>query len=152
MPSQATNEATTREWRELGFFYERDDENRIWRLIASRSGLVQFCDALRLYAAEPSNGFDSEHKHYGPYSYLKVMTWPSAGIDRHSIHGSLSDLVRLATLIESKLSTSRPDSTIIIRDEFASNSAYALGLVLREDGFDPASADPLLATSSSSTH
>jgi hypothetical protein len=151
MPSKATNEATRREWCELGFFYERDDENKVWRLVASRSGLLLFRDALLLYAADPSNDFGSEHKHYGPYSYLKVMTWASAGIGRHSIHGSLSDLVRLATLIESKLSTSGPDSTIIIRDEFASNSAYALGLVLREDGFDPASADPLLATSSSST-
>ena len=28
MPSQATNEATRREWRDLGFFYDRDDARR----------------------------------------------------------------------------------------------------------------------------
>jgi len=42
MPSEATNNATRREWRELGFFYDRDDENKVWRLTGSRAGLLRF--------------------------------------------------------------------------------------------------------------
>lgn len=144
MPSEATNQATAREWRELGFFYDRDDENKWWRLVGSRAGLLRFCDALLLYATDPNNDFDSEHEHYGPYLYLKVTTWASAGFDRQSIHGPVSDLARLARLIESKLSTARQGSTITIREEFAPDSPYALELELRDDEFDPASADPLL--------
>jgi hypothetical protein len=36
MPSEATNRATRREWRELGFFYLRDDRTKVWTLAGSR--------------------------------------------------------------------------------------------------------------------
>jgi hypothetical protein len=99
-------------------------------------------------ATDPRNASDSEHEHYGPYSYLEVMTSPKAGFDHHAIYGSLADLTRLAALVESKLATARPGSTIRIREEFALDSPYALVLDLRDDGFDPAAADALLADSS----
>jgi hypothetical protein len=35
MPSHSVNAATKREWRELSFYYDRDDEARVWRLTAS---------------------------------------------------------------------------------------------------------------------
>jgi hypothetical protein len=38
MPSDPVNTATRRKWRELGFFYGRDDERRVWRLRGSRRG------------------------------------------------------------------------------------------------------------------
>jgi hypothetical protein len=40
MPSEATNRATRREWRELGFFYLRDDRTKVWTLAGSRAGLL----------------------------------------------------------------------------------------------------------------
>jgi hypothetical protein len=141
MPSDTTNQATTREWRELGFFYERDDQTKIWKLTGSRAGLLRFRDALLSYVADPRNASKSEHEHYGPYSYLEVMTWPEAGFDERAIRGPLKDLTRLAALIEAKLSAVRPGSAVRIQEEFAFNSPYALILDLREDGFDPASAD-----------
>ena len=140
-----------REWRELGFFYDRDDENKLWKLVGSRLGLLRFRDALLSYAANPGNSLDSEHEHYGPYRYLKVMTWAKPGFDEQSIHGPLSDLSRLAGLIEVKLSTARPGSTITIREEFEPGSPYALALELRDDGFDPASADTALTSGSASS-
>ena len=139
-----------REWRELGFFYDRDDENRVWSLTGSRAGLLRFRDALLSYVANPRNASDSEHEHYGPYSYLEVMTSPNAGFDHHAIHGSVADLARLSALIEAKLATARPGSSIRIREEFAQDSPYALVLNLREDGFDPAAADALLAAENNS--
>ena len=145
MPSEATNNATRREWRELGFFYDRDDDNKVWRLTGSRAGLLRFRDALLSYVTDPRNASDSEHEHYGPYSYLKVMTSPNAGFDGHAIHGSVSDIRRLSGLIEAKLAAARPGATVRIREDFALDSPYALVLDLREDGFDPAAADPLLS-------
>jgi hypothetical protein len=47
-------------------------------------------------------------------------------------------------LIEAKLATASPGSSVLIQEEFASNSIYALVLDLREDGFDPATAVPSL--------
>ena len=144
MPSEATNKATRREWRQLGFFYDLDDEARAWKLTGSRAGLLRFRDALLSYVADPRNALKSEHEHYGPYSYLEIMTWPEAGFDGHAIRGPLTDLARLATLVEEKLATMSPGSSARIQEEFAADSPYALILDLREDGFDPAVADPFL--------
>src|SRR5262249_54933108 len=142
MPSERTNDATRQEWRELGFFYDRDDQTRVWTLTGSRAGLLRFRDALLSYVADPRHALKSEHEHYGPYLYLEVMTWPEAGFDVHAIRGPLADLERLAKLIEAKVVTARLSSTVQIREEFAPDSPYTLVLDLREDGFDPASADP----------
>lgn len=149
MPSEATNRATRREWRELGFFYDRDDENKVWTLTGSRAGLLPFRDVLLSYVADPRNALESEHEHYGPYSYLTVMTWPESGFDDYAIRGPVADLARLSALIEAKLATARPGSTIRIREEFAPDSPYALVLDLREDGFDPAAPDTLLTAENS---
>jgi hypothetical protein len=144
MPSDATNEMTKQEWRELGFFYDCDDQKKVWTLTGSRTGLLRFRDALLSYVADPRKAQKSEHEHYGPYMYLVVMTWPEAGIDGHAIFGSLADLARLAKLVEAKLVITQPGSSFVIRAEFAADSAYALAFDLREEGFDPATADTLL--------
>jgi len=143
--SEATRQATRREWRELGFFYERDDEAKEWRLVGSRTGLLEFRDLLLAYVVNPRNEQQSEHEHFGPYAYLEVMTWPEAGFDDHAIRGSLSDLARLASLVEDKLTSAAIGSQISIRAEFAFSSSYTLVLDVREDGFDCAAADAALA-------
>jgi hypothetical protein len=144
MPSDAVNEKTREEWRALGFFYAVDHEAKVWTLVGSRAGLLCFRDTLRAYVADPRNALESEHEHYGPYMYLKVMTWPEAGFDNNAIRGPLADLARLAALVEGNLAASRPGSTVRIQDEFAADSPYTLVLEVREDSFDPAKADPLL--------
>jgi hypothetical protein len=114
MLSDAKNRATRREWRELGFLYDRDDE-----MTGSRAGLVPFRDTLLAYVADPRNILKSEHEHYGPYSYLEIMTWPEAGFDNHAIRGPLGDLAQLAALIETRLATAPPGSTAGIQEAFA---------------------------------
>jgi hypothetical protein len=144
MPSELTNEATRKEWRALGFYYERNDLAKTWRLIGSQRGLLRFRDALLAYVADPRNTSTSEHEHYGPYMYLEIMTWPHPGFDDHAIRGSVDDLRRLAAIVELRLAAARPGETVVIHDEFAANSPYALSLEVREDSFDPADADPEL--------
>jgi hypothetical protein len=144
MPSDEVNKKTREEWRDLGFFYDGDDDAKVWKFIGSRKGLLTFPDTLRAYVADPRNALESEHEHYGPYMYLKVMTWPEAAFANDAIRGSLTDLARLAALVEAKLAGSQPGSAVRIHDEFAADSPYALVLEVREDGFDPATADFLL--------
>jgi hypothetical protein len=144
MPSDDLNEETRLEWRELGFFCDCDKQTKCWKLTGSRAGLFRFRDALLSYVADPRNTLKSEHEHYGPYMSLKVMTWPEAGFDDDSIRGPLADLERLAKLIEAKLAPAHPGSSVLIQEEFAVDSPYALVLDVREDGFDPARADPYL--------
>ena len=139
-----TKEVTRREWRELGFFYDRDDDAKEWRLVGSRTGLMRFAELLRAYVAHPGNAMKSEHEHYGPYMYLEIMTWPEPGMDDHSIHGPLDALRRLAVLVETKVAGLKPGQHARLRDEFAPGAAYILVLNLRPEGFDPASADGAL--------
>jgi hypothetical protein len=140
--AQLTTGQIKQEWRKLGFFCELDDRDRTWTLTGSRAGLLHFRDLLLAYVADPRHGLQSEYEHYGPYGSLEVMTWPSAGFDGQSIRGTVTDLSRLASLVETKLAAAQPDSVVLIRAEFAPDSAYTLRLDIRDDWFDPASADP----------
>jgi hypothetical protein len=144
MPSETVNKSTRREWRDLGFFYEVDEDRREWRLVGSRSGLLNFRDLLMRYAANSQHETRSEHDHYGPYMYLKIMTWTEPGIDGNAIYGTLQDLRRLAGIIEAKLEDATPGSLLRIQVEFADGCDYCLVLDVRDDSFDPASADPEL--------
>ena len=144
MLSKAVNEATRREWRDLGFFYALNEDGKEWRLVGSRSGLLKFRDLLMRYVANPRNEAKSELDHYGPYMYLKVMTWTEPGMDRNAIYGTLEDLRRLAEIIKAKLQDTRPGSVLRIQEEFPAGCEYSLVLGVRDDDFDPASADPEL--------
>ena len=138
---QLTEEQIKQQWRKLGFFCELDDQKKIWTLTGSRAGLLYFPDLLLGYVADPQNAIDGEHKRYGPYGSLQIMTWPEAGFGGNAIRGSLMDLTRLAELIEEKLATAQPGEPITIREEYSAESPYALLLDVRPDGFDPASTD-----------
>jgi hypothetical protein len=116
MPSDKVNKKTREEWRALGFYYDVDHDAKTWTFVGSPAGLLRFRDILRAYTADPRNALLSEHEHYGPYMYLKVMTWQEAGIDEDGVHGPLPDLARLAELLEGKLATARPGSAVRIND------------------------------------
>ncbi len=128
------------EWRALGFYCDHDTETREYRLVGSRAGLRKFSDLLRAYVADPRNELISEHEHYGPYG-LEVMTWPEPGLDDHAIYGPLPKLDDLALIVENRLAGARPGDSITIRDEFAPNAEFSLVLDVRQDGFDPPSAE-----------
>ena len=142
MSDEKWKQSAREEWRELGFHYSLDEEAKTWTLTGSREGLLKFRDALLGYVSNPANAMLSEHDHFGPYMYLKVMTWSEAGFDADSMRGSLEDLRRLAHLIEAGVAAGQIGKSVRIQEEYATDSSFALMLDLREDGFDPASADP----------
>lgn len=69
------------------------------------------------------------------------MTWPEAGFDVDSIRGSLDDLKRLAHIIDAKVASTAVGKSVRVQEEFAPNSPYGLVLNIRDNDFDPASAD-----------
>jgi hypothetical protein len=142
MASPTTNKRTRREWRELGFFYDRDDDAKCWLVKGSGAGVLAFVTLLRAYGRNPRNGALSEHEHYGPYQYLKFMTWTGPRLDGHAIQGRLDDFDRLAGLVESKLRAVGVGAVFEIGTEYSSASEYVLRVQVAEDGFDPAAADP----------
>lgn len=131
------------QWRDLGFFYDRDDERRRWIVLGSRAGVTAFCALLREYAANPSKAKLFEHDHFGPYWYLKVMTYAEPILNENVIGGRLEDLSRLADLLESRLAALSPGDRFTIGREYAPDSEYVLDVELAPDAFDPSSADPL---------
>jgi hypothetical protein len=133
-------------WRELGFFYDYDEQQACWRLVGSRAGLLKFCDLLQAYADNPKNDQPSEHDHYGPYLYLEVMTWHEPQITDHAIAGPLTELRRLAALCRDKLAHVKPGHIVVMDREYSASNTARLQFEAQADHFDPAGADPQLAT------
>ncbi len=144
MLTDNVNAATKREWQELGFFYESDDAGREWRMVGSKNGLLRFAELLWKYSENPGNKKISEHNHYGPYMYLKIMTWTEPLITKSDIRGTLLDFGKLADLISSKIKSSRPGEILVIDKEYSQKNEFVLKLFVKEHGFDPAKADPAL--------
>jgi len=129
---------TKREWRELGFHYDRDDERKEWIFTGSRSGLVKLSAIFKGYALDERNNAEFEHNHYGPYHFFKIMTvHGEKGINDNAIYGSLEDLAYLGTQIEEKATSNNPGHRISLKNIFQPESEYDLILEIREDGFDP---------------
>ena len=66
-------EDTKAEWRELGFFYDRNDQKKEWLFQGDREGLLKLADLFRRYGKNEKNRSLFEHDHYGPYMYFKVI-------------------------------------------------------------------------------
>jgi hypothetical protein len=124
-----------------GFFYDRHDDRKTWLIVGSRTGLGRFQNLLRAYADDPRNESISEHEHYGPYRYLKVMTWPTPNIDEDAIKGPLWALRHLANCVGEATASATVGQKLSLTACFSPGSPYGLDIVLREDEFDPASLD-----------
>lgn len=142
MSESKLNSLISEHWRALGFFYVLDDSNHEWRLTGSRYGLQNFARILTNYTNNPGNDLPSEHDHLGPYMYLKIMTWPQAGISKNSIHGTLPDLQRLATIVDDAVSDMHVGETVRIQMQYTSDAEYAIVLQALDDDTDPSLLDP----------
>jgi hypothetical protein len=143
-PLEHTNQTTRDEWRELGFYYDFDEVTALWRLIGSRNGLLHFRDLLLAYANDPKHSSLSEHEHLGPYFYLTIRTWKEPAITPDGIIGTLTDIQRFAQLFEEQLQGISIGDIFMLDTEYAARNTAVLRCELQADGFDPASADPLL--------
>ena len=141
MPSEAANEATRRAWREVGFFCGRDRAAKEWRIVGSVKGLRKFAAEIRTYASSPANDRLSEYMHFGPAMNLELGTSRQTEITEQWIGGPVVELRRLATLIELTVQDNVVGKSIALRANFSPFSAYELILDVRDDAFDPASAD-----------
>jgi hypothetical protein len=147
MTNSELDQRIVKEWRELGFFYDYDKAEACWRFVGSQEGLMKFVGLLESYVMNPRNGRLSEHEHYGPYAYLKLMTSSQAEIAEGAICGTLSDFRRLADLVRIKLESAGEGSIVTVGDEYASSTSV-VRFEVREARFDPSRADPLLSPSS----
>jgi hypothetical protein len=137
-----SNEATRRVWRELGFFCGRDDSVKEWRIVGSVKGLRKFAAEIRKYASNLANDRLSEYTQFGPAMNLEVGTSHQTEITEQWIGGPLTELRRLATLIEQSAQANVIGKRIALRSNFSPMAPYELILDVRDDEFDPASADP----------
>lgn len=143
-PSEETNRATRQEWRELGFYYDRDDSERAWILKGSKQGLLKLSEILKAYTQNNHKSGKSEHIHLGPYMYLKIITWNEAHIGEQGVYGSQKDLKRLANQIEGKLMEASPNQIFEVAEEYAGDKDYSMTLYVMREDFDPAEVDPEL--------
>ncbi|MDH7459696.1 hypothetical protein QEG73_00355 [Chitinophagaceae bacterium 26-R-25] len=131
------------EWRELAFYYdlEKKENKSEWSCYGSKHGLYNFVKLLENYTTEQTNDFLSEHDHYGPYNYLKVMTWHKAEITENYIAGTIADLKNLKNIIAGKLEKTRPGQSFTIDKEYGTDNTSTLTFFMMKDSFDPVSMD-----------
>lgn len=134
---------TIDEWRELGFFYDLDEESKRWDIIGSATGFKNFCTILKSYASNPKNEFLSEHDHLGPYMYLTITTWKHRDLDGSGIVGRLPDINFFAEMIDQKLSKAKSGDSFKIGHEYAKEVKFIMVFKIMEDKFDPSSLDPM---------
>ena len=129
----------SKEWKNLGFYYSFDKEKNCWMLFGSQKGLLNFCDLLNQYANNPLKKKISEHEHFGPDSYLKVITWYNPIIRNSGIYGTLKDIQKLASIIKDKL-VNKVSEDIIIDKEYSEINESSILLKVMDDDFDPSTA------------
>lgn len=132
------------DWRELGFYYEYNNDEKCWILQGSRSGLMGFCDMLIEYSINPRNNKLGEHEHFGPYRYLEVLTSDKPEINEHAICGTLNDILRLAGILRGRLNSSADGDSFVVDSEYSESNHSVLRLEILGEGVNPSTLDPLL--------
>ena len=130
---------TIDEWNELGFYYEYDDGFRQWRFFGSKAGLHRLPELINAFGCNPANEGISEHKHLGPYNYLKIMSWHEPIITDKHVAGSLKDLLTLSKLLDNKINAANVGQVLKISSEYSTKSSATLLFIIMSDGFIPSS-------------
>lgn len=141
MEQHEFDELDKRAWKELGFYYEYNDEKREWHIYGDRMGLEKFGRAITAYCISPKNVVVSEHIHLGPYQYLKIVTWDEPRICDQGLFGSLEDLSRFTHIFETKLGLAKANDVFVIGEEYSETNTADLLVHVMETGFDPSSMD-----------
>ena len=136
------------EWRQLDFYYDFDERIGVnqWRFFGSKKGFQNFINLLDKYISHPANNGLSEHDHYGPYSYLKIMTWDKPVITENYIAGTLDDLRRLKQIMSDKLGSTQVGETFTIDKDYGINNTVTVKFFVMADNFDPVSMDELIVS------
>ncbi len=140
------NEKFIDEWRQLRFHYDFENEDNEWKFLGSKEGLKNLATLVDAYTNNKGNVGISEHEHYGPYSYLKIMTWDKPTITRGFIAGTIQDLKKLSEIITDKINKACVGETFRIDKEYGIDNTATLSFDVMPDNFDPASLDKQLFT------
>jgi hypothetical protein len=134
------------EWRQLGFYYELYKNGNVhqWRFFGSKFGFEEFSSLLYKYADDPINVNLSEHEHYGPYYYLKIMTSDVERITADMFEVTIQGARQLADIVLRKAMSHAPGETFSIETEFGNNNTASALFFLMNESFDPASLDKSL--------
>ena len=137
------DEMIKEEWRSLRFYYETDESDNIanWKFYGSRAGLCRFANILDQYVSNEGNDAISEHDHYGPYQYLKIMTWDKPEITKNYIGGTFNDLKFLKNIFTDKLNKTKAGQTFTIGSEYGTTNKGVLEFFVMNNDFDPVSMD-----------
>jgi len=139
------DETTRSEWAALGFFYEYDEPSRVWRIRASHAGVGRLASELRRYGQDPGNAAISEHEHYGPYGYLKFVTWKEPKILPDGIYGRPDDFERLAEIVATTTKSLAVGGRVVVDQMYSSGNEASLDIAIEADDFDVASADTAIS-------
>lgn len=142
MATEAAKEQGRRVWRELGFYCGKDKVAKEWRIVGSVKGLKNFAAEIRKYASNPVNSRLAEYMHLGPSMNLEICTARQAEITDQWIGAPAMEFLHLASLIDRSVQLNMVGKLIALRANFSPMAPYELILDVRDDSFDPASADP----------
>lgn len=140
------NKHILQEWRQLGFYYDFDKRAEVnqWRFYGSKQGLRQFSRLIQKYIDDNVNEEKSEHEHYGPYAYLKIITTEKPMITENYIGGTLDDLKKLSLLINQLTDGNDIGTTFNIDKEYAKGNTATTRFFIMADNFDPSCLDELI--------
>jgi len=142
MATEAAKEQARRVWRELGFYCGKDKAAKEWRIVGSVQGLKNFAAEIHKYASNPVHNRLSEYMHIGPAMNLEICTSHQAEITDQWIGAPVAEFMYLAALINQSVQRNMIGRQIMLRANFSPMAPYELILDVRDDAFDPASADP----------
>ncbi len=138
------DEMLKREWRQLGFYYDTDDQSKEWRIFGDKKGITNLAKILTDYCHKMENSQISEHIHLGPYSYLKIMTWNKPFVNTEVIAGTIEDLRKLSRLVLERLALANPGDTFSIDKEYSDENEAKIIVKVMNDNFNPVTMDEQL--------
>jgi hypothetical protein len=125
-------------WREFGFYFTFDVEQRRWLIAGSRTGILKFCQMLTDYASVARRQDIPAFQRYGPRQDFKLVTAKSPQVRRDGLHGRPEDFERLANVISDTLPSGQ--TVILLAGPFMQRLEFRqieLELHVGPDDFDP---------------
>jgi hypothetical protein len=139
--NNASIEAIKEEWRNLGYYFEKNKSERKWVFTSSKNGIKKLINQIIDFTQKEGNIEIGEHDHWGPYGDLKIMTTRVPEITIEYIGGSFSSLRELAYQIKQRLEIVNHNESFCIQEENKNAMSAGLEFRIKDDDYDPASAD-----------
>ncbi len=129
------------EWRSLGFYYDNGNDNKEWRFFGNKKGLQNFVFLLNDYVKNSKYTELSQETSFGPYSYLKIVTWNKQTITPDYFAGTIEDLTKLKNILADKILSTDIGQTFTIDKEYGIDNQATTIFYVMDDNFDPVSMD-----------